>query len=131
MHRCVWEAQHRSHRHRDGQAFENTDDASDGDVESDVPGVDPAQHDDCVEEHGGVADQHQVDIKEDCLGADITEALDSVGFDNKVILACFQSYLDELFLPVNSCLVCWSISRPPPEAVSRTASSGTLSVQMR
>ena len=64
----VREAQDGGDADGDDEAEEDAEDAGQGEVEPEVNHGEPPQHEDGVEEHGTVTDQHQVGVEEDCLG---------------------------------------------------------------
>ena len=105
MHGCVWEVEHGRNGHWDEQPLEDAHNPGDREVELDLKTVDLAEHHHGVDEHGRVANQHEINIKENSLRAHITKTLDSIGFDDEVIRAFVESNVDELILPFDGCLV--------------------------
>ena len=72
MYGGVGEAQHRGKTDGHDQTEEDADDAGKGEVEPQLQHVDPPKHEDCVEEHRTVTDQHQVGVEEDSFRTKVT-----------------------------------------------------------
>ena len=101
VHGGVGEPEDRGQADRDDEAHEDTNDTSDGNVESDLHSIDLAEHSDGVEEHCEVSDENEIDIEEDRLRADVTEAADRVRQELDLAGAHVEGDLEELPLPVD------------------------------
>ena len=68
MYGGVGEAKDGGDADGDDEAEEDAEDAGQGEEDPELQHGEPPQHEDRVEEHRSVADQHQVGVEEDCLG---------------------------------------------------------------
>ena len=99
VHGGVREPEYGGDAHGAYKAHKDADDAGDRDVEPDLHGVDLAEHYDGVDEHGTISDENQINVKEDCIRADITEAASSIGNKLDLTGAHVEGDLQELLLP--------------------------------
>ena len=144
MHGGVWEAKDGCKANRGGDSHPNAGQACQGEVDPHLQPVQLAKHQDGVGEHDQVATDHQERVKEDCLCADVREALAGVGDDAGSLGGAVQGHLHKLVLPVyadpgycctnntytkrlikSHLSACWT-SIPVDWMVTSSAASGTL-----
>ena len=113
MHGSKGEPKDGDDTERDPNTHKDTEEASDGEIESDVNGIEFAQHDNGVEEHDDVAViavDHLPENVENCFRVCFTKTFFSVGDSNEVIRTEIEDSLDELIFPIKQqFILCISI----------------------
>jgi hypothetical protein len=99
MHWCIGKAQGQGQTQADDKSHPDADDANNGEIQPYFQRVQPAQHENSVDEHDEVATSHKEAIKQNGIGTDIAKAAAPVHMDLNTWEAGVQADLDELCLP--------------------------------
>ena len=102
MHRSEGEAYYGDDTERDSNSHEDTEKTGNSEIEPNVQGVEPPQHDDGVEEHDDVAVvavEHLPKYVENCFVISVTETILGVWHSDEVIRTEIKNQLNELLFP--------------------------------